>query len=294
MTREAKQIRLPGHGLSLNALEFEGDSSRTVVIVHGYLDQSISFAPLAKELNEEGARRVIALDMRGHGQSDWAPKGGYYYFADYIGDVSFALDAISPSQPITLIGHSMGGNISTMYAGTCPERIAALVLAEGVGIMEQPAAVVPLRFQRWLQHLRSPRMRNPKVIDSLETAVEALTLNHGRVSKEILQRVAHECTKSHPVEKDKLTWVFDPLLQSVSPTRFDAGGFEELARNITAPTLLVGGGIDGMTFDGIEDRLACYKHQSRVTLEGAGHMMHWTKPAEFAQCIKSFLQSHQR
>ena len=91
-----------------------------------------------------------------------------------------------------------------------------------------------------------------------------------------------------------LTWVFDPLLQTMSPTRFDAKGFEELARNISAPTLLIDGGVDGMTFDGIESRLGCYRRHQRVSIDGAGHMMHWTKPAEFSACISDFLLQNQR
>jgi pimeloyl-ACP methyl ester carboxylesterase len=288
-----RDVRLPGHGLTLHGLQFDGDSARTVVIVHGYLDQARSFVSLAQALCNNGERQVLALDMRGHGASDWAPTGGYYHFADYLADLSFAIDHVSPQQPVTLIGHSMGGNIATMFAGAFASRVCALVSAEGFGLLEQPVEIVSLRFQRWIQHLKSPRMRQRKVIESLQTAIEALTLNHGKVSRDVLARVASECTQPHPAGQG-LTWVFDPLLQSMSPTRFDAGAFEHLAQCIEAPTLLVDGGADGMRFDGLEQRLSCYRHATRVTVEGAGHMMHWTRPAQFERAIVTFLQQIQR
>jgi pimeloyl-ACP methyl ester carboxylesterase len=282
-----RSIRVPGHGLSLHALAWDGDASRTVVILHGYLDHARSFAGLGADLARDG-RAVFALDARGHGESDWAPRGGYYHFNDYVADLAHAVDAlVGPSGSLSLVGHSMGGNLATMFAGAFPERVRALALGEGVGIPEMSADVVPVRLRRWLDQLRSPKHRARKKILSRDEVLARLRVSHGGVPESVLERVADEYVLPHP-EGDGYTWRFDPLLQSTSPTRFDAGGFEALAREITAPVLLIDGGRDGMTFDGRETREQCYRTRRNVCLEGAGHMMHWTQPSLFSQAIVEF------
>src|SRR5690606_41631364 len=72
------------------------------------------------------SREVVALDWRGFGGSHASP-GDSYWFYDYYADLDAVIDHISPEAPIDLLGHSMGGNIAMIYAGTCPQRIRRLV-----------------------------------------------------------------------------------------------------------------------------------------------------------------------
>jgi pimeloyl-ACP methyl ester carboxylesterase len=284
-----RSIRVDGHGLSLHALAWDGDPSRTAVIHHGYLDHARSFEGLARDLAREG-RRVFALDARGHGESDWCPRGGYYHFNDYVADLSCALDAlVGPDAPVTLIGHSMGGNIATMFSGARPDRVRALVLAEGLGIPRMPAEIVPVRLRRWLDQLRSERFRGRRRISSRREVLDRLRVSHPGVPDAVLEQVADAFVLPHP-EGEGFTWRFDPLLQTTSPTRFDADGFEALAREITAPVLLIDGGRDGMDFEGRADREACYRDARKRSLEGAGHMMHWTQPEAFSHAIREHLR----
>jgi pimeloyl-ACP methyl ester carboxylesterase len=73
--------------------------------------------------------------------------------------------------------------------------------------------------------------------------------------------------------------------------RFDEAVFLAFAREITAPVLLVDGGPTGLAFPGLEARAdALRRVHARVSLADAGHMMHWTRPAEFAAAVLAFFR----
>ena len=91
---------------------------------------SASFQFTVDELDKDWY--VIAPDWRGFGLSDWAPQG--YWFPDYVADLSAIINIISPDVEISLVGHSMGGNIAGLYTGVYPEKVQKLILAEGFGM----------------------------------------------------------------------------------------------------------------------------------------------------------------
>src|SRR5262245_59024 len=82
---------------------------------------------------------VVAPDLRGFGQSDPVGAGGYYHFSDYVADISELCDAIAPRR-LGIVGHSMGGTVSSLLVGTRPEMVERLALLEGMGPMATPPA----------------------------------------------------------------------------------------------------------------------------------------------------------
>lgn len=98
-----------------------------LVLVHGWMDVAASFQFAVDALRAQPGwqeRPIVALDWRGFGLS--APSGAdSYWFADYLADLDFLLDELSPGQPIDLLGHSMGGNAVMLYAGLRPGASAA-------------------------------------------------------------------------------------------------------------------------------------------------------------------------
>src|ERR1044071_4887923 len=115
-------------GLLLHCLEWGDCENEPLILVHGYLDLAESWRAFVAAL----ARRkphlwVIAPDCRGHGDSGWIGAGGYYHFPDYVFDLDCVVRA-RHIQSFTLVGHSMGGTISLLYAGTLPDRLKKLAL----------------------------------------------------------------------------------------------------------------------------------------------------------------------
>src|SRR5262249_23665603 len=101
-----------------------------IVLLHGWGDSSETWQFLVDCLPADES--YVALDWRGFGGTQWPPQG--YWFPDYFADLEAFLEGLAPTAPVRVIGHSMGGNIATMYAGIRPDRIEWVVNLEGIGL----------------------------------------------------------------------------------------------------------------------------------------------------------------
>ena len=112
------------NGLRINYLDWGAVSAPPVVCVHGYTSSAQAFNAPARHFQDRF--RLIALDVRGHGESAWSPTGAYQY-RDQVGDLAALVDALGLGR-FTLIGTSMGGIIAMAYAGEHPDRLQGLVI----------------------------------------------------------------------------------------------------------------------------------------------------------------------
>src|SRR5690554_2601581 len=155
-TTEQIQIRgdVSYHLRRWPAQENAGLDAPPLLLTHGWMDVGASFQHFVDAL--DAAREVIAIDWRGFGHSRAPRPSDSYWFYDYYADLDAVIDHISPNAPIDLLGHSMGGNIAMIYAGTCPERIRRLVNVEGFGLARTSPSGAPGRLAQWLSELKAP------------------------------------------------------------------------------------------------------------------------------------------
>ena len=124
VTTEPSSRSLTANGLSLHYLEWGRPGALPVVCVHGYTSSAQAFNALARHLQDRF--HVLALDVRGHGESAWSPAGAYAY-ADQADDVAAFADRLRLDK-FLLIGTSMGGRIAMAYAAQHGPRLCGLVL----------------------------------------------------------------------------------------------------------------------------------------------------------------------
>lgn len=126
MTDRAQPLSksLTANGLRLHYLEWGRPGALPVICVHGYTSSAQSFNALARHLGDRV--HLLAMDVRGHGESQWSPEGAYRY-ADQAADLAAFADALAPT-PFVLIGTSMGGIIAMAYAMHHAGRLRALVI----------------------------------------------------------------------------------------------------------------------------------------------------------------------
>ena len=150
--RAARHETLELSGLRHHQTRWGPPSATPFVFLHGWADTSDTFQFVVDAFRDEHA--IVALDWRGFGRSAW--QGRAYWFPDYLADLEQLLDAVAPGAPVTLVGHSMGGNIACLYGGIRPERVRRLVSLEGFGLSRTKPEQAAGRYRKWLDELRAP------------------------------------------------------------------------------------------------------------------------------------------
>ncbi len=111
------------------ALAFGDASKPPLLALHGWMDNAASFVPLASLLDQF---YVVAVDLPGHGKSDFRPNGASYFHADYALDAAHIVAALK-FDSFVLLGHSMGGGVATLLAAAIPKSVRHLILIDGLG-----------------------------------------------------------------------------------------------------------------------------------------------------------------
>lgn len=258
-------------------------SGQTILILHGIFDAGSTWELVAEPLCGAG-HEVLAPDLRGFGKSDWLSPGGYYHFPDYVADVGALVDELNPKR-LSLIGHSMGGTIASLYTAASGGRVERLSLLEGLGPPAMPKEAAPDRMTAWLRDLRRIE-RVPRPLSSMDDAVYRLAAVNPRVPHERLMTRAPLLTRLN--KNGQLVWAYDPLHKTTSPSSFRVEEFQGFLKRITCPVLYVGGGSSGWHVEDEAERLAMLRDVKHVELEDAGHMMHWTEPQKLAGLLIDF------
>src|SRR4029453_13495032 len=115
-------------GLSLHCTDWGNDDAPTLILLHGGRDHGRMWDWVAQALH--GDFHILAPDLRGHGDSAWSPDGDYAITA-YVCDLVELIEQTGALK-VTLLGHSLGGNIAVRYAAPYPEKVERLIAIEGL------------------------------------------------------------------------------------------------------------------------------------------------------------------
>jgi pimeloyl-ACP methyl ester carboxylesterase len=252
------------------------------VLVHGFLDLAFGWHEVAPRL---GAH-VIAVDLRGHGDSDWIGPGGYYHYMDYVADLDDVIARLARKRVI-VVGHSMGGGVAAYWAGSRPERPAALALLEGLGPPDQSEAPLPQRTAMWIDAWKSARAKPSKPIGSLADAAARLRKHDALLGEALALRLAEAGTRA---VSGGLVWKHDPLHATMGPYPFRRDHAAQYLRRIACPVLVVDGAQSMLNLGEAEraSRRGDLARSRHVVLDGAGHMLQRHQPAALAKLITDF------
>ena len=291
MLREPRRGTLRLRGLDIHVTRWGPEPSVTappVFLLHGWQDTCDTFQFMVDLF--EGDWPLVAFDWRGFGRSEWPQEG--YWFADYFADLEALLEELSPAAPARLIGHSMGGNIASLYAGLRPERVRCVASLEGFGLPQTSADRAPKQLQTWLDQVKSPPSR--KEYESLEQLTAVVQFRYPRFSAPQAAFVAAAWSEPHGRHVRLLG---DPRHRWANPVRYHRDDAEACWRAVKAPMLmLLGEQSDYLEKLGEDGQEAAFRsiipHIEITRIAGAGHMLHIEKADLVASLVERFLREH--
>jgi pimeloyl-ACP methyl ester carboxylesterase len=294
--KPSQSLHLSPRGLDHHVLTWGDARAPKIFLLHGWMDVGASFQFLVDAL--VGDWYAIAPDLRGYGRSAWQGQG--YWFPDYVADLEALIDTLAPGEPVSLVGHSLGGNIVMQYAGVRPARVRSVVSLEGFGIPAENALGAPEKFAAWLDALARPIGFAPYA--SMEDVARRLQKNNPRLPADKALILARHWAEELPDGTARL--LSDPRHKLPFPTVYRLEEVYAVWRKISAPVLWLAaanssvpawlddhpeGAGGGDNLEGIRRRIAHIPHGRLVTIPDAGHMLQHDQPAAVAAVIEPFL-----
>jgi len=272
-------------GLRYHVRRWGDPAAPKVFLLHGFLDVSATWQPVAEGLLPRF--QVLSPDLRGFGFTEWPQDG--YWFQDYVGDLQFIADHYSPDEPLRLVGHSMGAQIASLYAGLRPPRVQQLVCLDGLFLPDMESALAPKRFRRWLDELRNlPQQKSYASFDELAGRIRK---QHPDLAPDRAAFVARCWGREDG--HGRISLCADPKHRLSGPGLYRNEESLAVWREITARTLFVDGALSPFTKaippEEVQRRRACFREHRSVRIDGGTHMLHFSAPAETARAIAEFL-----
>jgi len=276
-----EQLKLPQGSFAFLANEHKPKQTH-ILAIHGWLDNAASFAPIIPFLSEYN---WTAVDLPGHGKSFHRPVHCHYHFIDWVTDL---VDFISAryDEPVVLLGHSLGGMLSTVISGLYPELVDKVILIDAAGLMTQSPNDGAKELRAALDSRVEQKNKRKSSRLSKQTAVRARSMA-GDLSEDSAELLVSRNLKEF---EEGCSWRSDNRLRTRSPIRMHATQAESIIESITAPVMIL------LAEDGYKEIKAGIAHyqghyQNLICMTVAGgHHCHMDNPQQCAQLISKFLK----
>lgn len=277
-------------GRRINVLTWGDPADPPILLIHGLRDHARNWDWIAGAL---AARHyLIAPDLRGHGDSDWACSGAYGT-AEYVLDLAEVVIALGLER-FAIVGHSLGGVLGLRLAAAFPERVAAFA---GVECIEMPIVrdeqkdpkPYPVRLRGWIGETRRRRSRQPRDYPTLADAVARMREEQPLLDAGTVEHLARHAVSANP--DGSVRWKFDPAVFPRAPEDARGLDLDDILDAVRCPVLLAYGDASWIPVPATSRLGRLHEHRV-VRYPGASHSLHHQCRADFLRDISTFLQSH--
>ncbi len=278
-------------GLRIHVRHWGREGAPKIFMVHGWMDVAASFQFVVDSL--KGDWHVIAPDWRGFGLSE-RTHSDTYWFPDYVADLDVMLERYSPNEAVNLLGHSMGGNVVSLYAGVRPQRVRRLINLEGFGLQATHPDQAPKRWSKWLNELHEPPFL--RTYANREAVAARLQKTNPRLPDERAAFLSQHWAVPNAAGEWEI--LGDPAHMKSSPLLYQVEEVMACWRQITAPVLWVEAehtnmwqwmGPKAEARVEIDRRLSHLAKVDARMMPDAGHMLHHDQPERLAAMLDAFL-----
>jgi pimeloyl-ACP methyl ester carboxylesterase len=260
-----------GDGRRVSALVW-GDADPEILFVHGGAQNAHTWDTVALALD----RPLVAVDLPGHGHSDWRDDRRYWP-ADNANDVATVMQALAPSVDL-VVGMSLGGLTSIALAARHPELVPLLMLVDVTPGVDREKAAPIAAF-----------VAGPERFESFDEILErTIAFNPTRTESSLRRGILHNAREQ---DDGSWTWRYDRWRLGEGEDIPDFGPLWDDVSKLTMPVMLVRGADSGVVGD--EDVAEFRRHQPGLQVEvvdGSGHSVQGDRPLELARLIEGFLE----
>jgi pimeloyl-ACP methyl ester carboxylesterase len=260
-----------GDGRRVSALVW-GDGDPELVLVHGGAQNAHTWDTVALALD----RPLVAVDLPGHGHSDWRDDRRYWP-ADNANDVAAAMRALAPSVDL-VVGMSLGGLTSIALAARHPELVPRLMLVDVTPSVDREKAAPIAAF-----------LAGPERFESFDEILErTIAFNPTRTESSLRRGILHNAREQ---DDGSWTWRYDRWRLGEGEDIPDFGPLWDDVSKLSMPVMLVRGADSGVVGDEDVAEFRRLQPGLRVeVVEGSGHSVQGDRPVELARLIEGFLE----
>ena len=267
---------IKANGLNFHYLEWGDSSNPTVVMLHGVSQQAHSWDFVSLALSP--AYHVIAVDQRGHGDTDWAPDGVYSLDAMQA-DIDEVIDALGLTA-FNLMGHSMGGRNSFIWASRHPETLRSLTIVD-TGPETQRQGQDRIRNFREL----------PNNLDSFQEFADRIKEYTGRTDEQVLGALKYSIRE---MPDGKWSWKWDPETKNRTRSGADPNWTTEklweCVEAVDCPSLVVRGSRSDIFAEETLAKMGQVMIDCTIeTIKDAGHLVQGDNPVDFIAVARGLL-----
>ncbi|MBM3644780.1 MAG: alpha/beta hydrolase [Alphaproteobacteria bacterium] len=275
--------------LRLHYVDWGNPDAPPLLLVHGGRDHCRNWDWVAQALRKDW--HIICPDLRGHGDSQWSPDGNYS-MAAYIYDLAQLIHQ-QKLAPVTIVAHSLGGNICLRYAGIYPETVRKLVAIEGLGpspkmIAERGRKTIDERMRGWIDEQRKLSGRLPRRYPTIEDAFKRMQDENKHLSADQARHLTQQGVNQN--EDGTYSWKFDNYVRAWAPYDMVYDDIEGLWSRIECPTLLVYGKESWASNPQDDGRIRHFKSARVSSYERAGHWVHHDRLDDLVSEVREFIK----
>jgi pimeloyl-ACP methyl ester carboxylesterase len=270
--------------LKLHYAVWGDESSPPLLLIHGNRDHARTWDQVAVQLMREYC--VYAVDLRGHGDSQWS-VGGQYSLPEFVLDVAMLGRELN-RNPLTVIGHSLGGAVALEYTGVFPQFVKKVVAVEGLGPPVREHVAAPSRMRSWIGQMQEFDTRKPRRYTSLDDATKRMMEENPHLTAEMARHLTlHGMRKN---DDGTSSWKFDNYVRLHSPYEFNIAEARELWNQIRCPTLLIRGSESWASDPEQDGKATAFHNYKNVLVKDAGHWVHHDQLDAFMTVVWDFLR----
>jgi len=289
---EPTQHFVKSQRLRISYWDWGNEDAPLVVFVHGGRDHSRSWDRLVAELRDE--YHVVALDLRGHGDSDYA-VGSHYGLPDNALDLVRVIEAasgekVAASRRAIVIGHSFGGAVTLVAAGTYPEYFGGIVNIEGTHSLvprEGRDGMRPEWLRAWGDRVRAFELEKPVVYQTFDAAVARMRQGNPQLDDDWLRHLSRYASRKI---EGGYVWKYDWWVNARNSMEIRHDELPVFWQNIACPVLLLLSSSSTQRSSQREDAMTYFRDAQVLEVADSGHWIQHDQPERTLEAIRSLLE----